>query len=237
MEYACGHYLMQYYDKKVPIVLDNTSNKCLVIIETRPSFWLPLVIKNAVDKCPGYNLYVFGTPNVNQFLRHTLEGEYYNITINTYMRNIQEYNHLLTSSDFWEQIKEEHIIIFQLDTLFLRNPTEQHIQYDYNGAVCGKLNRENEFIINGGLSYRSKKAMLFACKLIDDSYDGLAEDVIFTKLMRKHNELFKLPGIAECNDFSIETLGNFDKAIGIHGTDKYYILDKSIYQLLMKTKV
>jgi len=237
MEYACGHYLMQYYDKKVPIVLDNTSNKCLVIIETRPSFWLPLVIKNAIDKCPGYNLYVFGTPNVNQFLRHTLEGEYYNITINTYMRNIQEYNQLLTSSDFWEQIKEEHIIIFQLDTLFLRNPTEQHIQYDYNGAVCGKLNRENEFIINGGLSYRSKKAMLFACKLIDDSYHGLPEDVIFTKLMRKHKELFKLPSIAECNDFSIETLGNFDKVIGIHGTDKYYILDKSIYQLLMKTKV
>ena len=50
MEYACGHYLMQYYNKNVPITNDYNRNKCLVIIETRPSFWLPLVIKNAVDK-------------------------------------------------------------------------------------------------------------------------------------------------------------------------------------------
>ena len=55
--------------------------------------------------------------------------------------------------------------------------------------------------------------------------------------MRKHPELFKLPNIFECNDFSIETLGNFDNVIGIHGTDKYYILEKNIYQMLMKTKV
>jgi len=236
MEYACGHYLMQYYNKNVPITNDNNRNKCLVIIETRPSFWLPLVIKNAVDKCPDYNLYVFGTPNVNKFLSHTLEGEYHNITINTYMRNIEEYNQMLTNHDFWSQIKEEHIIIFQLDTLFLRTPTSQHMSYDFNGAVCGNLNQEKEFIINGGLSYRSKKAMLTACKLIDNSYDGMPEDIIFTKLMRKHKQLFKLPSIAECNNFSIETIGNFNNAIGIHGTDKYYILDKTIYQMLMKTK-
>jgi len=237
MEYACGHYLMQYYNKNVPIILDKNSDKCLVIIETRPSFWLPLVIKNAVDKCPGFNLYVFGTPNVNKFLANTLEGEYYNITINTYMRDIQEYNQLLTNVDFWSQIKEEHIIVFQLDTLFLRSPTEYHMKYHFNGAVCGKLNREKEFIINGGLSYRSKKAMIIACKLIDDSYNGMPEDVIFTKLMRKHTDFFKLPTIKECNNFSIETIGNFDSAIGIHGTDKYYIVDKTIYQMLMKEKV
>jgi hypothetical protein len=231
MEHTCGHFLVQYLDKDIRPTHQN-ENKCLVIIETRTSFWLPLVIKNAIDKCPEYNLHVFGTPNVIQFLDIHVKGDYKKTRIDCYMRNIQDYNMLLTNTSFWERIEEEHIIIFQLDTLFLRPPTDNHYKYDYIGAVCGDLQNENTFIINGGLSYRSKQAMIKACDMIEPDDLNKTEDIVFTTLMRKHPDIFSLPTIKTCNNFAIETIGNVDNAIGIHGTDKYYIFDKNIYTFL-----
>ena len=32
--------------------------------------------------------------------------------------------------------------------------------------------------------------------------------------------------MSACNNFSIETFGNINKVLGIHGTDKYYINPK-----------
>ena len=47
------------------------------------------------------------------------------------------------------------------------------------------------------------------------------EDVYFSKLIRKnYKDLF--PSMEECDKFAIESWGDYTKAIGIHGTDKYY---------------
>jgi hypothetical protein len=40
--------------------------------------------------------------------------------------------------------------------------------------------------------------------------------------MRIFSSEFALPSIQDCHDFAIETIGNPNMAIGIHGTDKYY---------------
>ena len=232
MEYNCGEFLLRYLDKDIRPTYDIERNKCLVIIETRPSFWLPLVIKNAVDKCPDYNLHVFCTPNVIPFLHDHIKGEYRITRIDCYMRNIRDYNLMLTSVPFWEKIREEHILIFQLDTLFLRSPKDEHYNYDYIGAVCGDLQDENAFIINGGLSLRTKSGMLRACHVITPAELAHTEDIVFTELMRKHPDVFTLPSRKTCNDFAIETFGNIENAVGIHGTDKYYIYDRTIYTYL-----
>ena len=74
--------------------------------------------------------------------------------------------------------------------------------------------------------------MIKACDMIEPDDLNKTEDIVFTTLMRKHPDIFSLPTIQTCNNFAIETIGNVDNAIGIHGTDKYYIFDKTIYSFL-----
>ena len=54
----------------------------------------------------------------------------------------------------------------------------------------------------------------------------IAEDIIFTDKIR-NNKKYKFPLYDDCMNFSIESFGNIDNVLGIHGTDKYYI-DKNI---------
>ena len=84
--------------------------------------------------------------------------------------------------------------------------------------------------MNGGFSVRDRNLMIelskFKNKIGDDKiigYDNdiFYEDVYFTNLIRE-NYSNLLPNIKACNEFAIESEGDYTKAIGIHGTDKYY---------------
>ena len=64
------------------------------------------------------------------------------------------------------------------------------------------------------------------------------EDVYFTNLIRE-NYPKSLPSLKECDEFAIESFGDYTKAIGIHGTDKYYAKPefyKKIFQYLNNNK-
>ena len=76
--------------------------------------------------------------------------------------------------------------------------------------------------------------MIKACESFNEEERKLPEDVAFTKCMRRQTS-FKLPTMNACYKFGIESLGDIDTAVGIHGTDKYYGSGTNIYEKLFAT--
>lgn len=203
-------------------------NTCaLVIVETRDTYWFSKVLDNAVRVCGGDRpLYIFGTRDVllsvpeHIAARSVLLGQ--PLTTDTYSQ-------LLMSPDFWNFFTEDYALIFQSDCVFRRPLRQEFFETDYIGAVCGTL-APGEFIINGGLSLRRVDAMKRAVQLLTPDDRELPEDVAFTRVMRRHG--FALPTMDACNEFAIESLGNPRRAIGMHGTDKYYCAPDLIREFL-----
>ena len=227
MEDLFGKYLMSSYgdsNKKPCHNNKEERNKCMVIVESRDSFWLSLVIKNAICKCRDFNLYVISSSAIITKVRSVIDGDFKTQCIEnaSELRSIANYNLLLTSASFWEMFNEEEIVIFQLDSIFLREPKVEEYAYDMLGAVCGQVG-ENSFVINGGFSYRKKSAMIRACQEMEQKgYDRTqSEDILFTDVLRKGD--YRFPTMEDCNNFAIESFGNVETCIGVHGTDKYYL--------------
>lgn len=193
----------------------------LCIAETRHTYWLPLVIRNALAEFPGWDLYVAAPETVLIWLTRFFP------TIKTIRldgpmgKGVQIFNNLMFNPQFWEVFETEYVLMFQCDTVFAPGAWSRlpALTKDFYGAACGLL-LEDEFVINGGLSLRKVSAFKKACTLLTQDLVGLPEDVAFTKLMRAHN--FNLPTLKECMAFAIESSGDPTRVIGIHGTDKQY---------------
>jgi hypothetical protein len=234
MEYNCGKFLNKYVDRSdIQASYNHHGSKAMVIVETRCGYWLPLVVRNAIDRLPNWNLYVVGPMKVINFIKEQVGGTFIPIVLDVEVMNIAMYNYLLMDSSFWKKFREQHILIFQMDCLLLREPSYDMLEWDYVGPLCGTLS-ESEFIMNGGLSLRKKDAMIKACETFTEDEKKLPEDVAFTKCMRRQ-KTFNLPNMNICYKFAIESLGDIDTAVGIHGTDKYYGSGTGIYEKLFAT--
>ena len=221
IDYIFGNFLLSYLQKEVKYEKDISNKIAVVMVATKPSFWSPLVIKNALDKIKPCNFYYYGSKESIMITQSQIKNPIEYQVIEDF-RGIQHYNKLMLDVTFWSQFKEEYILIIQPDCILLRNLEKKDYVFDYIGAICGHFN-EN-FIINGGLSLRKKSVMIDICKQLSTKEKGgsIAEDIIFSEKI-KINPNYSCPTLDNCLNFSIESLGNLNKALGIHGTDKYYI--------------
>ena len=244
IEYNCALYLSKYLDdKKINVKNSTTNQNALLMIETRPSLNLILVIRNALDKIKDANLVVVGNEQVFNLINSFFGKEYLRININMYRLSSAKYNQICIDENFWKLLREEKIFIFQSDCLFLRPFNFSNFNYGMIGPTCYSRNKY-KFVMNGGFSVRDKSLMLELSKFkIKNKNIGFVEgifyeDVYFTNLIRE-NYPSLLPNIKECDEFAIETEGDYTKAIGIHGTDKYYAKPefyKKVFQYLKKNK-
>jgi len=230
MDALVGTYLMR---ETLPFELEPPrQDRALVVVETRPLFFLPFVVASAVRTHPGWRLYVFGTPavhalldshckNYDQAATFTIEG-----TLTP-----QKYSKLLMGDRFWSCVTEEHVLIFQADCALVRSSPEEALRYDYIGPVCGVAHPDT-FVMNGGLSLRRTSAMRRAVRELASrpELQEEPEDVAFCEVMRGGS--YVLPTMETCDTFAIETRGNPDTAIGMHGTDKNYAPQALIARLL-----
>lgn len=138
--------------------------------------------------------------------------------INDKINSIVEYNQLLTSKAFWNNITEEHVLIIQHDSALLRKGLDEFAQYDYIGAPW----KFEPYVGNGGLSMRKKSAML---KILDEvPYNGTDnEDIYFTWGCRKLGLNLAPYEVAE--KFSCETIFKLG-TIGYHAIEKYLTEDE-----------
>ena len=161
--------------------------------------------------------------------------------------NIDLYNKLLKSTNFWSSLKAKQVLIFQTDSLLIE-PLELTIfNYDYIGALFSKgksrcisiphFNKErreengNTFITqkynedlnpgllmgNGGLSIRNCEIMKIICSN-ETSNPNENEDIFFSKHLKKYTK--NIPSNTNIiNRFSIEA--DFHKSVGYHGSHFY----------------
>lgn len=214
-------YLIMTYSYRECVHVNRPENrKVAVLVETRDCYFLPFVIKNFCHLLgEGWNFHLFVNERVRNFLLEELPHFQYHWTpLHAQRLDGAQYSSLLRQKDFWGQIKEETILIFQTDCLLLQPIPMWAETYDMIGAPCG----ENSSIYNGGFSLRSKKAMMQValCREANE-LERRPEDVFYTQEMRKCGERFKLPDTKTAYQFATEDVYS-THPIGIHGTDKYY---------------
>ena len=128
-----------------------------------------------------------------------------------------EYNHLLTTSEFWRTIQSnvaaEHVLLVQTDTLTRKRVPRSLLQYDYVGAPWKTPQRggsPHRCVGNGGYSLRRVQAMIDVCELKRFIFErDLAEDLFFSK----HSAL--VPKAEEASAFAVEHVMHPDPC-GMH---------------------
>lgn len=238
MQFDVGNFLVQNYWGK-PCVHDysSTNTRVAVLVETRPSFFLPLVIKNFCSTLGrDWNLHLFLTKPAADLVAKELPDISYRLSIISLKQSkygVAEYSRTLKSAEFWNYIKEPTVLIFQVDTLLLRPVPGWACEYDLIGAPCGDI--DNNMIYNGGLSIRSRAAMLKVIQSTPPQPDDLRpEDVWFTEEMKKA-KCYSLPTTETAFRFAAESVA-YEGCVGVHGTDKYYLKCVVLQQLLKGAK-
>jgi hypothetical protein len=131
------------------------------------------------------------------------------------IKTIEDYNKLLTSIDFWESIPFDKVLIFQHDSMLLRSGIEEFLEWDYVGAPW----KFQEHGGNGGLSLRSKSAMLECLLELPWNPSLQNEDVYFSNMINRLPQL-KLAPREVCKKFACETIYE-EGTLGYHAIEKY----------------
>jgi len=201
-----------------------TNTRVAVLVETRDAYFLPLVLKNFCIVLGGeWNFHLFINDKVENFLTTELpDFQYRKTTIRDKRMTPKQYSYLLRQRQFWEQIYEETILIFQIDCLLLRPIPTWVEQYDMIGAPCGLIRGNEMCVYNGGFSLRKKKAMQEVAleNVRQNQLENRPEDVFFTDLLWEKSG-YNLPDVQTSYQFATEDVYS-THPVGIHGTDKYY---------------
>lgn len=180
-----------------------------IIVETR-EVPLEYVIKNHLYYLgEGWGLTIYCGDNYNHIKNECTGIKNYKI-IKTNIASDYDYNNLLTSIQFWS-VPYKRVLIFQHDSLLLRQGIEDYLQYDYVGAPWAW--RPTGF--NGGLSLRNPKAMLTALK--KNKYTSGNEDVFFSNTVKNQPEATV--------GFSCEQIFQLN-TMGVHAVEKWLTPDQ-----------
>jgi hypothetical protein len=147
-------------------VIKNT-NKSIVIIERRIHENLAFLLRNMFYYAPSWAITVICSDINYNYIKDICTNNLNNITIIPLLKENPEreiarieYNNILKSYSFYENIPYEHIFIVEMDS-YLRKPIDETIfQYDYVAAPYSW----DETSSGGGMSYRKRSVMLNICK-------------------------------------------------------------------------
>jgi hypothetical protein len=208
----------------------NFNENAIVIVEPREHKLLKQVIDNfhsIMDK--SWDLYVFHGKSHKEFADNATKDikdrNKFLIPLDTDNLNANEYNRLFRNKSFWDNVKAEHILVFQTDTVLCKNSKykiEDFMKYDYigcpyNGTIIGKTGKvwgeDNYFYGIGGLSYRNKSFMIDCINKNSNVPPNSPEDVIFSNCVAESKNK---PESAEVlNKFCTQFYG-LDKSFGVH---------------------
>ena len=161
-----------------------------VIIEPRLHPDLLTVIKstmyhlNETNSPNKWGLQIFHG-NQNEEIVKNIQLSFDNvITTNMNVDNLTniEHSEYMESVDFWGKVKGKKALIFQTDSLLLRNGIDEFLEYDYVGASWRKP-KENQWVGNGGLSLRTVSKMIEICEN-NPVTEQIWEDIYFMKHMK-----------------------------------------------------
>ena len=138
--------------------------------------------------------------------------------------NINTYNNLLLSYQFWEIFTGDKILLYQEDSIIFKNNINDFILYDYIGAPWALTYSANSPTVgNGGFSLRTRKFIIEILKnktyehfLVNKYYghfDKTAEDLYFSLVCLAYN-LGNIPHPQIASLFATENVNNSDSLGG-----------------------
>ena len=97
------------------------------------------------------------------------------------------YSYLMCSQDFWKQIPEETVFIFQYDSNVFGKFREEFLKYNFIGALWNSDldDKHKTKIGNGGTCIRKTRAMEGICAA--HKYKGENEDLYFSRYLYERN--------------------------------------------------
>jgi hypothetical protein len=195
-----------------------------IIVEPRKHKALSFVLKNALTNLPdNWNIVImYGNKN-KQFVMDIIDNDLSEYkkritakNLNVDNLSISDYNVLLTSKEFYDNIPSEIFLIFQTDSVICGENNElldDFLKYDYVGAPW------KDAVGNGGFSLRRKSKTL---EIISKCKRGSEnEDIYFANPCVS---IFK-PGIEKAKLFSVEAYYS-DKSFGVHKPWAYLTNDE-----------
>jgi hypothetical protein len=211
------HYYKTQFDNQ-NIKLTTGHNKTAVLIEPRLDNMIELVIKNFMYFLhKDWNLMIIcGTKNKDYILSLSkMIGDIIIVELEVENLTISQYNSLCLSTDLYNLIPTENILIFQIDTLLRKPITDDYLKYAYVGAAWRPdfdWFHITNGIGNGGLSLRRKSYMLSIIKN-KNKEQNMPEDIFIGMMCKKMN--LPMPTYQQACCFSVETVMNNDP-IGMH---------------------
>jgi hypothetical protein len=189
-----------------------------VIVEPRNHEYLIPVINNILRNTDNIKIQIFHSILNENILKETYKENSRIIYTKLRQTNltIPQYNILLTSTNFWNNIHGENILIFQTDSCLCRHINTfdfaKYLNYGFIGAPCML-----EYPIpwqNGGISIRKKSLTL---KAIKDGPIKFNEDKFYSVSKRR---IMNPAPFDLAKEFSVEKYYN-KYPLAIHKTWKY----------------
>jgi len=140
---------------------------------------------------------------------------------------------VMTTPEFWKDYFDyERVLVFQIDSMIMKNGIEEFFEYDYVGAPCYNFVKD-QTIQNGGLSLRNPRVMEYICRMYGWNQDlqdlmvvgqystasFFAEDIFFCLRMIKHNS-GRLAPLNVAKRFSVESRFELG-TLGYHRIEPY----------------
>jgi hypothetical protein len=138
------------------------------------------------------------------------------VSLNVDNLSVNDYNKLLFTDFFYENIDTEMFLIFQTDTLLsdvYNKNIYDFMAYDYVGAPWA-----SRAVGNGGFSLRKKSKMIEMKNIGGFSFDNwYGEDLFFSNTCVEYplDVDINKPSFDDAQKFSVETVF-YDKSVGIH---------------------
>lgn len=195
-----------------------------VIVEPRKHAALSLVLSNFNKNLNDKWKFLIYHGNLNgDYIReiitsNKMESRCIMISLNIDNLTINDYNRLLYSHFFYQNIDTDYFLIFQTDTLIsskYKNNIYAFLDYDYVGAPWRNLNK----VGNGGLSFRKKSKMIEMIQkggYIKKDGEFHYEDRFFTNTTGDNIDItLNIPTVEAAKQFSVETIFS-DNSFGLH---------------------
>lgn len=191
-----------------------------VIVEPRQHKYLVQVVKNIIFNIPEDTIVQIFHSDKNlkliqeNFKTYILRGKIKLSNIKKNNLNTEQYNQLLTSKEFWNQIDGENVLIFQTDSCICsgnKDRLNKFLHYDYVGAPW---NWRRNKVGNGGFSLRKKSKMLEIIAKFKRK-KNTNEDVFFSR----HS--INKPSLELSKKFAVESVF-YQNPFGIHKPWDYY---------------
>lgn len=215
------------------------TDRSIVLMEPRLHPNIEYVLRNTLYFAgEGWGLEIFAGPDNWDYLK-SLTRDWGSVRFHDLQSeslSAEQYNSLKKNAETWRSINAETILWIELDCILLQPGIEKFLEWDYVGAPW-----HTEIAIspkcrvgNGGLSLRSKSAML----RITEEQNGepipnptaiFTEDLYFCINMQLCNQQlpgsFKIPDVDTAAEFSVESIYS-PSPIGLHKAWNYLSLNQ-----------